>query len=210
MKKKRGKCERALRVLLFTFTATALLVGTVTAVTHAEVESVTRYAPVGPAPDEEFEVTLRITGELPLVVGIVETIPSGFSFVNTTHPAGNYSVSGQKVAFAVINETEIKYRVKAPSSGEGTFKGTWVDMLSENEGSIADTIVIVGGGGAGAIEAPAVTPTPTPSVTTPTPVITPSPTPTPASKVPGFEAIPAAVSLVVAGLVVVRKRRKRR
>jgi PGF-pre-PGF domain-containing protein len=162
MKEKRGNWKRAMPVLLFAVAMTTLLAAM--AVQGAEVAGVTRYAPAGPAAGEVFEVTLRITGELPLVVGIVETIPEGFSFVSTTHPAGNYSVSGQKVAFAVINETEIRYRVKAPSSGEGTFSGTWIDLLSENEGSIADTIVMVGGGGAGAIEAPAATPTPTPFV----------------------------------------------
>ncbi|MDI6810716.1 MAG: PGF-pre-PGF domain-containing protein [archaeon] len=163
---KEGKKWKGLAfwLMVVMLVATTLLAGTVTAVQGAEVREVKRYAPTGPPADKEFEVTLRITGELPLVVGIVETIPEGFSFESTTHPAGNYSVSGQKVAFAVINKTEIRYRVKAPSSGEGTFSGRWIDMLSENEGSIADTIVMVGGGGAGAIEAPAVTPTPTPFV----------------------------------------------
>jgi PGF-pre-PGF domain-containing protein len=166
MKGKSGKCKRAMLVLLFTLAATTLLAVTVTAVTHTEVESVTRYAPAGPAPDEEFEVTLRISySELPLVVGIVETIPEGFSFVSTTHPSDQYEVSRQRVAFAVINETEITYKVKAPSSGESTFTGEWIDMLSENEGSIVDTIVIVGGGGAGTIEeGVTATPTPTPFV----------------------------------------------
>ncbi len=52
-----------------------------------------------------------------------------------------------------------------------------------------------------------VTPTPTLAVT-PTPVATPTPSPTPPTKVPGFEAIIAAVSLLIAGLFVVRKRRR--
>jgi hypothetical protein len=137
---------------LFTLlVATILHLGTVTVVQRAAVTEVKRYAPVGPAPSAEFEVILRITSELPLVVGIVETIPDGFSFESTTHPERNYSASGQKVAFAVIDEKEIKYTVKAPSSGEGTFSGTWIDMLSEHEGRIEDTTVMIGGGGAGAI-----------------------------------------------------------
>lgn len=166
MKEKSGKWKGLVLLSLFVLLATAaLLAGTATAVTHTEVESVTRYAPSGPAPDAEFDVTLRISSELPLVVGIVETIPEGFSFVSTTHPAGNYSVSGQKVAFAVIDEKEIKYKVIAPPSGEGTFTGTWIDMLSEKKESIADTTVIVGGEGAGAQEEEdTVTPTPTPYV----------------------------------------------
>lgn len=166
MKEKREKWKGWILLPLFVLLATTvLLVGATTAVTHTEVESVTRYAPSGPAPDAECDVTLRISGELPLAVGIVETIPEGFSFVSTTHPAGNYSVSGQKIAFAVIDEKEIKYKVIAPSSGEGTFTGTWIDMLSEKEGDIEDTTVIVGGEGAGAQEEEdTVTPTPTPYV----------------------------------------------
>ena len=183
MKEKRGKCERTVLVLLFAFVATALLVGTVTAVTHTEVESVTRYAPAGPAADEEFEVTLRISySELPLVVGIVETIPEGFSFPSSDVSSAPYKVSGQKIALAAIGETEIKYTVIAPSSGDGTFTGEWVDLLvltstlPEEEGkegrwhTVAPeegTTVIIGGGGAGAIEEEGWgTPTPTPFVPT--------------------------------------------
>ena len=190
MKEKRGKCERTVLVLLFAFVATALLVGTVTAVTHTEVESVTRYAPAGPAAGEEFEVTLRIDyAELPLVVGIVETIPEDFTFVSCpTLPDEQYDVSGQKVAFTVICEEseaeikEIKYIVKAPSSGDGTFTGEWVDLLvltstlPEEEGkegrwhTVAPeegTTIIIGGGGAGTIEeGVSATPTPVPYVST--------------------------------------------
>jgi len=172
---KSGKWKGLMLLSLFVLlAATVLLVGTATAVTHTEVEGVTRYAPAGPAADEEFEVTLRISySELPLVVGIVETIPEGFRFVSTTHPSDQYEVSGQKVAFAVIDETEITYRVKAPSSGEGTFTGEWVDLLvlspkleegKERWETIADTIVIVGGGGAGTIDEGVTAPTPTPFV----------------------------------------------
>lgn len=165
----RGKSKMRKRWMLSPFfmplATAALLAGTVTAAKAAEVREVKRYAPAGPAPGAEFEVRLRITGELPLVVGIVETIPSGFKIPEEGEDERPFvNVSGQKVFFAAINVAEIKYRVKAPSSGEGTFSGTWIDMLSENEGGIADTIVMVGGGGAGAIEVPAVTPTPTPYV----------------------------------------------
>jgi len=188
MKGKSRKCKRAMLVLLFTLAATTLLVGTVTAVAHTEVESVTRYAPAGPAAGEEFDVTLRISyGELPQVVGIVETIPEDFTFVRCQKlPDGQYDVSGQKVAFTVICKKdeaeikEIKYTVIAPSSGDGTFTGEWVDLLvltteleEGKEGrwhTVAPeegTTVIIGGGGAGTIEEEGrVTPTPTPFVPT--------------------------------------------
>jgi hypothetical protein len=216
-KKKGGR--RLLTVLLFVLLTTAAsLVGIITAVQGAGVNEVTRYAPEVLAPDSEFEVKLTITGELPLIVGIVETIPEGFGFVSTT--SDHCEISGQEVAFAVIDETEITYWVKAPSSGEGSFTGTWIDMLSDSEGCIADTIVIVGGGGTGAIGVE--TPTSTPAVTTTTSVTTPKPSPTatatatatatpaaiPASEMPGFEAIFTAVSLLIACLFVVMWRTK--
>lgn len=214
MKKKDKEKNRILVLVIpcfvFFSVISAIVVPVMGAGEGAEVE-VTRFSPTASAPDTEFDVTLRIGGELPLVVGIVETIPKGFSFVSTTYP---YRVSGQRIAFAVINETEIKYTVKAPSSGEGTFKGEWVDLLvlspeleegKERWEGIVDTIVIVGGGEAKSTPRPAVTPAPAAApATTPTP----NPTTPPASEVPGFEAIFAVVSLIIACLFIFGKKGK--
>lgn len=192
MKEKSVKCERAVLVLLFAFAVTALFVGSAAAVTHTEVASVTRsIEPDVVEPDAEFEVTLSITyTELPLVVGIVETMPEAYSFVScpTEIPAGqcSASASGDKVAFTVIcNEdeagiSEITYTVKAPSTGRGTFEGKFVDLLvltstlPEEEGKEGRWHTIDGetmnrvravGEGAGAIEeGVSATPTPVPYV----------------------------------------------
>jgi hypothetical protein len=201
-KKPRGR--RLLTVLLFVLLTTAAsLVGIITAVQGAEVErGVTRYTPAGPAPGAEFEVKLTITGELPLIVGIVETIPEGFSFVSTT--CEDYEVSGQKIAFAVLDETEITYWVKAPSSGEGLFTGTWIDMLSDSEGSITDTTTPP-------VTTPKPTPKPSPTATaaaTATTTTTATPAAIPASEIPGFGVIFTAVSLLIASLFVVMRRTK--
>ncbi|HID93570.1 MAG TPA: PGF-pre-PGF domain-containing protein [bacterium (Candidatus Stahlbacteria)] len=103
---------------------------------------VTRQMPDEVPFNSTFEVTLNINSDLPVVVGINETLPDGFSFVNASC---DYSISGQKVAFAAINVTEIKYQVKAPAQAgiEGIFTGYWVDMLNESEGIIADTTISV-------------------------------------------------------------------
>ena len=189
-KTKKEGGRRLLTVLLSVLLITAAsLAGVVTAVQGAEVEGVTRYILAGPAPGAEFEVKLTITGELPLAVGIVETIPEGFGFVSTT--CEDYEVSGQKIAFVVLDETEIAYWVKAPSMGEGTFSGTWIDMLSKKEGSIADTT--------------------TPPVTTPkpNPAATATPAATPTSEVPGFEAIFTAIALLITCLFVSTWKRKK-
>ncbi|HID20255.1 MAG TPA: hypothetical protein EYP28_04890 [Methanophagales archaeon] len=181
--------QTLLRFFMFLATA-ALLAGTVTAVQG--IDGVTRYAPADPVQGAEFNVKLAISGERPLVVGIVETIPEGFDFVSTTHPPEQYDVSGQKIVFAVINETEIVYRVKASSSAVGTFTGTWIDMLSQKEGAIRDITDVVGADSA-IEEEP--TPTPVPAAVT---------APTPTSEVPGFEPIFAIVSFLIAYLFVFR------
>ena len=186
---KRGKMSWKILTLLLLLATAAFLAGTVTAV--PSTDGVTRSALANPVPGAEFDVKLTISGERPLVVGIVETIPEGFDFVSTTHTPDQYDVSAQKIAFAVINETEIVYRVKASSSGVGSFTGTWIDMLSDKEGAIRDITDIVG-----ADSAVEEGPTPMPVVTTPTP--------TPTSEVPGFKPIFTFVSLLIAYLFVFR------
>ena len=185
------KYERAMLVLLPAFAVTALLAGTAIAVTHTEVASVTRSLPDVVEPNAEFDVTLSINyEELPLVVGIVETIPEGYSFVSCPAeiPAEQCRLSEDKhkVAFTVICKegepaiNKITYRVKAPSAGRGTFEGEFVDLLvltstlPEEEGKEGRWHTIGGetmnrvrtaGEGGGAIEEGATaTPTPTPYV----------------------------------------------
>lgn len=181
----------------------------------AEEINVTRsFSTTSPSPNSEFNVMLTISDLN--IGGIVETLPEGFSYVSTMHPSNQVSISGQKIAFAVINETEITYKVKAPSSGEGTFTGKWVDLLvlspeleegKERWETIADAMVVVK-------SATPTVATPTPTLATPKPVAAttpttppiPSPTPISTSDVPGFDAIFAVASLAIACLVVCRKR----
>jgi len=157
-------------------------------VVQAATVNVERVIPASVAPSAEFEVLLRIEGEPPLVVGITETIPEGFSFVSTN--CKHFNISGQKVAFAAINATEIRYKVRAPSSGEGTFSGSWIDFLSEREGNIANTTIIVEG-----ITPTIASPSPLPTASpTPTPTSTPTPTPQ------GFETLFAIASVLLLSL----------
>lgn len=130
-----------------------------------------------PTPDSTFEVMLNIAGLQ--IGGIVETIPDGFGFVSTTHPSNQTYVSGQKVVFTVVNEASIRYEVRAPSEGSGTFDGTWYDALNEKEGNSGSTSVSV-----------SVAETPMSS-----------PTPTPSPQVPGFEAVFALAGLFVVAVL---------
>ncbi len=142
-----------------------------------------------PTPGSTFDVMLNITKLQ--IGGIVETIPDDFAFVSTAHPSNQTDISGQKVVFALVNETVIKYKVQASSEAEGsmTFSGTWYDALNEAEGNIGSTSVSVS-----ATEIP-----------TPSPAITPAHAHSP--PVPGFEAV-FAVAGFFAVAVLVSFRRK--
>ena len=164
----------------------ALFTSMMGAVQGAEVSGVRRSVLSDPAPGAEFEVTLTVDGEPPLMVGILETIPEGFGFVSTT--CKNYEVSGQEIAFVVMNETTVTYRVAAPASGTGTFMATWVDLLGKGEGSIAATTVVVGGGG-------------TPSTPAQSGASTETPIGEPPSTIPGFKALSLVVALVIVVLL---------
>ena len=145
-----------------------------------------------PAPGSTFHVFINISGLR--VGGIVETIPEGFTFVSTTHPSNQTYVSGQKVVFVVLNETSIRYEVRAPSQGSGTFSGTWYDALSEKEGIIKSMSVSVR-----VVETPMQGPT---TITTTTPAPSPSPSPSPPAQVPAFEAVSALAGLLVVAVAV--------
>lgn len=130
MEKKRTL--RSLLSLIFILLCTAAL--TVPAL--AEESSVTRsFSTENPAPNEEFDVTLTISGLR--AAGIVESIPEGFIYVETEYPVdGRVDVSGQNLVFSVLDDGKIVYRVKAPASGSGTFEGQWNDILNRKEGTI--------------------------------------------------------------------------
>ena len=96
----------------------------------------------------------------------------------------------------MLNETSIRYEVRAPSQGSGTFSGTWYDALSEKEGIIKSMSVSVR-----VVETPMQGPT---TITTTTPALTPSPSssPSPPAQVPAFEAVSALAGLLVVAVAV--------
>jgi iron complex transport system substrate-binding protein len=85
-----------------------------------------------------LDITLTVT-DLP-VGGIVETLPDGCTWVETDHPADCTRVSGQHVAFAVISEETIQYRVQGPSEAAEEFTGTWeaYHTLAGASGTVGD------------------------------------------------------------------------
>ena len=131
----KGKVKKLVVVLLAVIVLLALAAPVV-----AEEKVMRTVSTTNPSPNEDFDVTLTSGFQ---IGGIVETIPDDSTFVSTTHPPGQYNVSGQNIRFVVINEPEIKYSVKAPSSGSGTFKGVWADVLNGTNGTLVDTNVAV-------------------------------------------------------------------
>jgi len=167
----------AISVLLFVFISTPIANINAATTGHTDTTVTRTLSPMLPSPGSTFEVTLNITGLR--IGGIVETIPDGFTFVSTTHPLNQTHVSGQKVVFVVLNETSIRYEVRAPSRGSGTFSGTWYDAMSEKEGDIESTHVSLRMAEA-----------------------SPTPTSAPAPPVPGFEAVYALAGLLVVAVAV--------
>ena len=79
-----------------------------------------------PGTGEVFTVSLAVEGMT--LGGVVETLPDGYTFAGTDHPDDRVLVRGQRVAFAVTNETSITYSVQAPASGSGDIIGAWEDF----------------------------------------------------------------------------------
>ena len=82
----------------------------------------------------EFDVTLSMNDIM--ICGIAETLPGDLTFVSTTHPLEKVRVSGQKISFAVINETQVTYRVRSSTAGTPEIAGIWVDLMSDSEGAV--------------------------------------------------------------------------
>ena len=126
--------DKKLAVILSAATVFAVLVSPVMA---EEAEVVRSFSTTSPSPGDEFTVTLSISGIQ--IGGIVETIPDGFTFPEHPSDYHHYEVSGQGIAFAVMDETtEIKYKVEAPSSDIGAFSGFWEDFLNKINGTVQD------------------------------------------------------------------------
>jgi len=81
-----------------------------------------------------LDITLTVT-DIP-VGGIVETLPDGCTWMETDHPADRTRVSGGKVAFAIIGEETINYRVQGPQDAAEAFTGTWEDLLTGESGTV--------------------------------------------------------------------------
>ncbi|WP_319507481.1 hypothetical protein [uncultured Methanolobus sp.] len=104
----------------------------------SEVIDVERHVPSDFSESEMAEITLEITGESPFMLGIVETIPKGFTFPEIDSQVSDAEFfkvdrDAGKISFSVTGSTEITYHVIPSDDTEGAFEGYWVDMLYQTQ-----------------------------------------------------------------------------
>nr|WP_321498537.1 hypothetical protein [uncultured Methanolobus sp.] len=104
----------------------------------SEVIDVKRQLPSDFSEGELAEITLEITGESPFMLGIVETIPQGFTFPESDSDVSNaesFKVDRDtgKISFSVTDVTEVTYNVIPSDDAENSFEGYWVDMLYQTQ-----------------------------------------------------------------------------
>jgi len=81
-----------------------------------------------------LDITLTVT-DIP-VGGIVETIPDGCTWGGCDHPDNRTRVSDRTVAFAVIGEKTIRYRLQGSLGAGEALNGTWEDLLTGESGVV--------------------------------------------------------------------------
>ena len=188
--------KRVVPHLVFVAVAVGLL-GLITVA--AQTGGVSRSLPASPvAPGDEFEVTINDVGLADGFGTVVETLPTGFSYVTgsaastDTNAQADAVVKGQDVEITVIAVDTLTYRVavdQGVTDGQYDFTGE-LQKLSGDDDITGDTSVTVA---AGTTTTPEPSPSPSPSPS-PTPEPSPSPTPTGVSR-----SLPAAGSVSAGG-----------
>ena len=147
------------------------------------------------APGSDFQVTLSI-GNYGEFGQVVETLPGGFSYVESSLKEAQVTVEGQAATFTLLGETSFNYKVAASrTEGQYTFSGILRDADKQEEPIGGHTQIRVG-----LQQAPTPTPRSVPTATptsTPRPAATATPTPTPqpvptATPTPTPQPVPTA------------------
>jgi hypothetical protein len=114
------------------------LVATIGFASCSEITDVERHLPSDFSKGEMAEITLEVTGESPFMLGIVETIPEGFTFPDTdseVSDANSFKVDRDagKISFSVSDSAEVTYYVISSGGADSAFEGYWVDMLYQTQ-----------------------------------------------------------------------------
>lgn len=86
----------------------------------ASAGSAERTFPASVSPNQEFKVTVNIA-DYGAAGQVLEKLPDGFTFVNSTLPERAVTVNGSEVSFLLMTEKSFSYNLKAPAS-TGTYK----------------------------------------------------------------------------------------
>jgi len=111
--------------MAFLAIAMAILVMT----SSVAAQSATRTLPASVAPGETFEVRI-VAADYGIFGQVIETLPDGFSYVNSSLPPEQVTQEDQTVKFTLMGETSFTYNVTA-SSVEGTF--TFSGILKDSQ-----------------------------------------------------------------------------
>ncbi|AKB18427.1 MULTISPECIES: PGF-pre-PGF domain-containing protein [unclassified Methanosarcina] len=100
--------------------AFVLLLTMVLCTAPASAGSAERALPSSVNPDEVFQVTVNVA-DYGAVGQVLEKLPAGFTYINSTLPEEAVTVNGNKVSFLLLTEKNFSYTLKAPASA-GTYQ----------------------------------------------------------------------------------------
>lgn len=117
--------------------------------------SAERILPSSVKTNEVFQVTVKVA-DYGAAGQVLEKLPSGFTYINSTLPEKAVTVNGNKVSFLLLTEKSFSYTLKAPvSSGTYQFAGVLRD-INKNEFTVLPSSSSIkvgstssGGGGGG-------------------------------------------------------------
>ena len=125
--------------MAFLAIAMAILVMT----SSVAAQSATRTLPDSVAPGETFEVRIVVT-DYGTAGQVIETLPDGFSYVNSSLSPVQVTQENQTVKFTLMGETSFTYNVTAPSvEGTFTFSGILKDFQKNEYEVEGDTEIAV-------------------------------------------------------------------
>jgi len=100
--------------------AFVLLLTLVLCAVPASAGSAERTLPSSVSTSEVFQVTINVA-DYGAAGQVLEKIPAGFTFVNSTLPEEAVTVNGSKISFLLMNDKSFSYTLKAPESA-GTYQ----------------------------------------------------------------------------------------
>ena len=164
------------QIALGTMAALTLALAAPPAIVQAQSHSASRtFQASWASPDSELRVNISASNYGPFGQ-VVETLPSGFSYVRSSVETSEVDVDGQTVQFTLFGVSSFYYVVRVPAEeGQHTFSGVIRNSDRQERTVAGHTQLRVG-----PPPTPTPSPTPTPTSTpTPTPTATPTPTPSP-------------------------------